>query len=389
MTRFLILLLVWACAGERPPRPAVDTTENVLDSLTLNESPPQLAMARVAPPSIARWADTTRRGDTVLYSWGRTVTKVETDSTRSVLYGLLFGFWHPPTFAKYTGGYIGFNTILIRDTTQFIAKIRAAKAANRHLLVNPVVRLTCPDTTLWISKLAVHRSSIPLLTSYADSGTIAGLMLVDEPYNPDTWICGSAKVKTPWSNGQLVSIAGASRRMLPTVPRGLREDPVTTSHRTDPLDFQKKPRSAAEIAAGRLLRAPLLSFALFQYEGPLHLPCAKSIGICLAEQTTAAKAMGLSLVVSLNWPDGGDGTSRITNPTWHSDPDVSDAPSWKYRYQMTPAELLKYGSAALKNPDVCALILWKYDAGFEQKAQRELDSLTVLARNRPFTRCQR
>ena len=87
----------------------------------------------------------------------------------------------------------------------------------------------------------------------------------------------------------------------------------------------------------------------------------------VGKEADAAKAEGLGLIVGANvLAAGGNNTAS-----------------------MTASQIKAIGTALAKNASVCALVGWKYDAGYVDQAgiRQALDSVTTVAKSRSVASC--
>jgi hypothetical protein len=300
--------------------------------------------------------------------------------------GVAFGPWHlPPTSyatTTYTGAYLGYSTIVSAGTPAgFLDQIRVAKSAGRRLMVNLVGRKASstggPDMPYYLAGVAAMQPYAAALQAYADSGTILGVVIADEPN------CGGCWGGKPWTVAQMQQAAAAIQALVPTIARGFRVDPSFL----------------ASLNAPNLVT--LLDFAWLQYEGPLHTPCARQLSDCITSASTAATGLGLKLVMGVNTLDGGDGSSGVPG-TFTNAASVN-------RWQLSAAEVLKYGLALVTDPRVCAVLSWRYGANatkpqinsgmtdtqlasilsFDTRVKPQMDSVARTAARQPARSCRR
>lgn len=261
--------------------------------------------------------------------------------------GIPYGSFHLPEGGYRVRGATGALKVLFVATAA--ADLAAARLKNMRLVVSlPDSRhyYTNPDGTFslskWKSQMDRWRSSAPLLREYYDNGTIILNYLLDEPNCVSCW--GGRSI----SHADLLEASRYAKEMLPFLPTAIRVPP----------GWLKSTPSW-----------PHLDAAWAQTEGPRHVPSYQMTPEqFVAKNVADAKAIKVALVLGMNTINGGDGTSRISG-TYAKDPDLSDAPSDKYRYQMSAAEFERAGKAFAAEPYACAVINWRYSPNFTSKPE--------------------
>jgi hypothetical protein len=259
--------------------------------------------------------------------------------------GIPYGSFHLPPELYRVRGMSGALRVLLPPSAS--ADLAVAKANNMRLVVSlPDSRdyYTNSDGTFnlntWKSQMNRWRSHAALLKEYYDNGTILLNYLLDEPNCVSCW--GGRSI----SHADLLEASRYAKEMLPFLPTVIRVPPGWL--KTTPS-------------------WPHLDAAWAQTEGPLHVP---SNGMTpeqfVARNVTDAKAIKVALVLGMNTINGGDGTSRISG-TYAIDPNLSDAPSGKYRYQMSAAEFERSGKVYAAEPYACAVINWRYSPTMTNK----------------------
>ena len=298
--------------------------------------------------------------------------------------GVAFGVWHlpPASYAStaYTGAYLGYGTVVSASTPAgVLAQIAQAKAAGRRLMLNLVGRKSAstggPDMTYYLSTLNAWKPYAAQLATYVEDGTVIGTVLADEPNCASCW-----RGKT-WTVAQMQQVATATRELVPNIPRGFRVAPAWLKRLNAPALYAE------------------LDFAWLQYEGPLHLPCAKAITTCIDNASAAATSIRLKLVTGMNTLDGGDGSSGIPGT-------FTNAATVK-RWQLSAAEVLQYGLPLVTDPRVCAVLSWRYGTNatkaqinsrmtdqqladivsFDTRMRAPLDSVARVAARQPVRSC--
>ena len=169
------------------------------------------------------------------------------------------------------------------------------------------------------------------ILAYADSGTVVGTYLIDEPNLVKRW-----GVITP---AQVCQMAGFARAELPGIPVMVRAAPAWLG-------------DCAAIDAGWAQYGSRRGVSVEEYR---------------QEHLAAAKARGYTMVFSLNaLNDDGQGTP------------------------MTPAQVLDYGTA-LMVPGVCAFFVWEYNTTWSERPEirAALDSVGRIAATLPRRGCRR
>ena len=171
-------------------------------------------------------------------------------------------------------------------------------------------------------------------SSFINDGTIVAHYLIDEPHDEDNF--GGKAV----SGSTLEEMAKYSKSIWPNLKTVVRDEPT-------------------EIRWSGTYR--YLDAAWAQY-----LWRKGNVNDYIQRNVSAAKQMGLGLVVGLNVVDGG-------NPkgTW-----------------MTPGEVESWGSALLSSDYPCAFISWQYDSDLNYGAMKEaMSTLRRKAQNRGSRSC--
>jgi hypothetical protein len=171
--------------------------------------------------------------------------------------------------------------------------------------------------------------------SYISDGTIVGHYLIDEPFDPANW------AGHPISGSTLEEMAKYSKSIWPSMKTIVRAEPY-------------------EIKWSGTYHA--LDAAWAQY-----LARKGDVSDYLQKNVSAAKQMGLGLVVGLNIPKGG-----VPNGTW-----------------MTPQEVERFGTAMLSSGYACAFISWQYgSSNLQTAAMRDaMSAVRRKAENVPSRSC--
>ena len=252
---------------------------------------------------------------------------------------LPFGFFHTPT-SEYRPEWSG--ALYTAGPAYLVGRLDLAKANRMKLIVAmaPTGRVRNSNGTFsltkWKAQVDQYRSLS--LGSYITGGTLYLHYLIDEPYCASCW-GGSA---IPWSTVE--EMARYSKSIWPNLPTAVRSDPS----RMTGAGFTWKYLDAAW-AQYNTRRGELRTF--------------------LYSQVTAAKTMGLGLMLGLNLLDG-SGTNT--------------AP-------MTVSEVKAFGTILAQEPMACGLLGWRYDDGFMSQTgmRAAMDSVAKVARLHAPTTCVR
>ena len=193
------------------------------------------------------------------------------------------------------------------------------------------------------ARLAAYKSVN--LDSYINDGTLAGHQMIDEPSDKSNW--GGKPI--PYS--QIEAAAKASKALWPRLPVLVRSVPSWlkgASFRWNYLDAAWAQYSARK-------------GDVFRYRDA---------------EVAAAKGEGLKLVWGLNVIDGGNGSSGRRGTS-------------SGKYNMSAAELTKYGKALLYAPRTCGFLMWMYDGTYLGRSgvRDAMKTLSSVARSRTSQRC--
>ena len=188
--------------------------------------------------------------------------------------------------------------------------------------------------TKW--KARVDRFRTINFSSYVSDGTIIAHYLIDEPFDPANWS------GQPVDGATLDEMARYSKSMWPNLPTVVRAEPYFIKWNGT---YQYLDAAWAQYLARK---------------GDVYDFLNKNI--------TAAKQMGLGLVVGLNLQKGG-----VPNDTW-----------------MSPSEIETFGTALLSSNYPCAFLSWNYDATFlaAPGVGAAMDKIRQLAQNRASVSCK-
>lgn len=182
------------------------------------------------------------------------------------------------------------------------------------------------------------------LDSYIADGTLAGHMMIDEPSDPSNW--GGKPI--PYST--LDEAARHSKSIWPNLPTLLRSKPSW-----------------------------LAKYGWKHLDGGWAQYAARFGDINRWRDTEARAANNANLKVAwgLNVLDGGNGSSR-----WRGTKSGA--------YNMSPAELKKYGSSLLAAPGSCAFLMWRFDNTYLGRSgiKTAMKDLRQVASSKATTTCK-
>ena len=183
------------------------------------------------------------------------------------------------------------------------------------------------------------------LDSYITDGTLAGHMMIDEPNDPSNW--GGQ----PISYATLEAAAKHSKSLWPKLPTLLRSKPTWLA---------KAP-----------FRWQYLDGGWGQYAARFG-----DVNRYRDTEALAAQNAGLKVVFGVNVLDGGNGSSGTPGTKSGS-------------YNMSAAELLKYGKSLLAASGSCGFLMWRYDSKYLSKSSvsSAVKELRALAGSRSTTTC--
>ena len=251
--------------------------------------------------------------------------------------GIPMGLFHLPTTdygSRYNGGMMTPSpTYLVRDLSDIRSrggKVLLNLAGSQKYFLDGSGHFSLSE---W--KARVDRFRDLNLSTYIQDGTIIGHYLIDEPYDAANF--NGQKV----DGATLEAMAKYSKQIWPDMPTIVRGEPYL-------IQWSGTYQYLDAAWAQYLLRKG-------------------NVGDYIEKNVSAAKQMGLALVVGLNIPGGG------TNN----------------RY-MTPAQVQDWGSALLKSSYPCAFVSWKYeDDVVNTSAMKDaMDNLRRQAENRSTVACR-
>ena len=259
--------------------------------------------------------------------------------------GVPFGPYGLPT------GEMGSFTGLVRGATPSTALATAAAA--RRAGARVILRLAGTDVTnadgtfgLTKWKAALDRYAGVDISSYANDGTIAGHLLVQDPQSAADW--GGRQI----SYATLDEMANYSRRRWPAIPTIVDAPPSWLAAKTTAWQY--------------------LDAASVMYSG-----AAGDAGAWVGKQASAAGEARLGLMVGMNVLNGGTSASGI--------PGTTDG-----KFAMSASQLRNWGSALVAHSRVCGLLLSRYDERYFGRSDVK-DAVGVLgqkARTHAATSCR-
>jgi hypothetical protein len=190
---------------------------------------------------------------------------------------------------------------------------------------------------------AVALPALERITAYGDSGTINDIYLADEPNHPTRWGTG-------FTQAMVERMAAHSKALFPRIPTSIRAAPEWLARAG--IAYVALDGAWAQYRANR---GPIADYVRHHADG--------------------ARRLGLWLAFGLNVLDGGDGSSGIVNSTTNNGSPL---------YEMTGAELVRYGSAMLA-AQPCVVGGFKWDTQWMGRPGNRTgaDSLARLAQQQP------
>jgi hypothetical protein len=187
--------------------------------------------------------------------------------------------------------------------------------------------------TKWKARIDRYRNTN--FSSFINDGTIIAHYLIDEPYD------GHNFGGKPVPGSTLEEMARYSKSLWPSLKTVVRAEPYY-------IKWSGTYR--------------YLDAAWAQY-----LARKGNVSDYIQKNVSAAKQMGLGLVVGLNMKHGG-----VPNGTW-----------------MSPSEVENWGSALLSSDYSCAFISWQYDSNMLSSSSMKdaMGSLRRKAQSRPSRSC--
>jgi hypothetical protein len=235
--------------------------------------------------------------------------------------GVPFGAFNLPV-ERFGGLFTG--AMLDVSPKRVVEKLEAAREADLRLVVSlpggSKKNYRKPDKTFDLEpwKGRMDRFLGIDLAPFVAEGTLLANYLIDEPKCRSCW--GGERIP----NQVLDEMAAYSRRLFPELPTTVRVEPSVLEQ--PGWTWQHLDGAWAQFSARK---APVEDY--------------------LAKQVESARRQGLALIVGLNVIAGGDGSSGIRSKE-----------PWSDHWAMSADEILMYGSALLRNSDVCAFIMWRY-----------------------------
>jgi hypothetical protein len=267
---------------------------------------------------------------------------------RSIPFGL-FGIPRDAYGAPYTGAVTG------AERSNIGRILWASQRGKTRVVLNlagPRRYYISPDGTfslaLWKQRIDAFRDVD--FGPYVTEGLILAHFLVDEPNDETEW--GGRDI----SYDDLEEMAKYSKSIWPSLPTAVRAPPGWLK--------------------GSRFSWQYVDIAWAQWAGPHSASRGRTPEQFRDENVAEAKQLGMGLVFGMNLLDGGDGSSGIAGT-------LSD------RWQMSPEEVVRVGTVFASTPYACALLSWRYEPAFQERAEvrAALDSVASAARERGGISC--
>ena len=230
------------------------------------------------------------------------------------------------------------------------------------------------DLVKWKAKIdAAYALGIE---SYIADGTIYGNYIIDEPKATNSW--GGECVP----NNTLDDMAEYSKTKWPTLPCIIRAEPT---------NLTAKATTSCGPWPGGDYQWQYVDAAWCQYTIRKG-----NINTYIANNYASAQTQGLSLVVGVNWRDGGDGASQDPPYSVQSYPDGDGKIEW---WCVSPTEMGTFSEALLADTywDISAWMMWElvnstvepsvmayWDSAPMQAAFSDLKDLCAARERRPL-----
>jgi hypothetical protein len=261
--------------------------------------------------------------------------------------GLAFGPARMPSeqFAEFSA-----TSFTVNDADTLIRVLDAARRANARLFIsftgnqeNFQDSAGGFDIAKW--KQRVDRFRRVDLTPYIADETIAGHLLLDEPYDKSNW---NGK---PVSQQDIEELARYSKEIWPSMVTVLR------TH-YDYLEGSQYPH---------------LDAVRIQYHSRFG-----SLDDYIAAHVAVAKSLGQAVIGGVNLLDGGTEASGIPGKR-------------EGKFAMSAQELRSWGRRFLTDPNICAFIMYQYDSAYLARPdiQAAMAELSEVARSIPKKACRR
>ena len=255
----------------------------------------------------------------------------------SVDHPLPFGMFQAP-LDEYTSRWTG--ALYRADPSRIVAQLNRAEDAGMRIVVSLTASAGSKNAdgtfslTKWKAQVDAYRSLA--LASFVSNKTMYAHYLVDQPNCASCW--GGRAIS--WETVE--EMARYSKSVWP----GL----ATTV------------RAAPTVLAGASFHWTYLDAGWAQYN--TRRGDAKTF---VANEAAAAKAEGLGLIVGANFLEAAGGGTAA----------------------MTASQIKQVGTALAKGTTVCALVGWKYDAGYLNQTgiRQALDSIARVAKSRTAASC--
>lgn len=254
---------------------------------------------------------------------------------------------HIPS-AEFGGRFSG-TQITALVASCLVADLEAARRANLRVFIsftgNEQYLRDENGFSLTKWKQRVDRFRNVDLTSYISDGTILAHLIMDEPADPNNW------------NGKVVSLsdieamAKYSKEVWPTMLVYIRTWP----------EYLK---------GGQFPHLDAVWFHYLDRWGDIDSFLAKHLG--------DLRGLGLKVIGGLNVLNGGSKSSGIPG-------------KGSGKNAMSADEIRTWGGKFFAQPDLCAFLLWEYDAGYLARPdiKAAVEELAQKARNYPKNSCAR
>jgi hypothetical protein len=184
------------------------------------------------------------------------------------------------------------------------------------------------------------------INAYITEGTVLGHYLIDEPNRASRW---GGKVIP---QATIEAMAKYSKQLWPGMPTIVRVVPSWLKQAN--ITYTYLDAAWAQYAA---------------YKG--------DVTKFVSPEVTAAKALHLGLVVSMNILDGGNGSSGIRGPS-------------SGKYSMSATELKNYGNVLLNQTYACGFLTWMYNSTYfgRSDVKSAMSALASRAKTHAKTSCR-
>jgi hypothetical protein len=377
MRRSLLLLAGLLACADQPDRPSIDSSASDFLADTTpppEDTHPQPPAARVvAPPA---YLYDTARSDTV-HRVDRYIVRLDTSWViwrKPVALGIAFGAAAmPPDTVCGSTGY-GFTATLLAITNRTPAELERASRCKAKVVLRTTRELLKGPTGCLVVDSAVariRRWNWSALRPYLANGTIPAIEIADDIAREEEWCATPAVVLA-----RLDQVACAVRDSAPGAPIAV--------------------RALATQLVGRTYQC--ITTVRAQYAGPSRAGHGHPDSF-VVQQRRAAVALKLGVIFGLNLPHGGCGprTNRHALARPHAclpgvpGDSIGDMEGNRFAYQMSAAEVTRYGPGMAAPGWVCGFIVWSWQYGdrfFAKPANvAAMKALSLIAAAHPATSC--